>query len=260
MKTIIPLSGGLDSTYALWKLLSETSDEVTALFVNMDNFDTAWNLRYDLRGFSGGDDPTLAFTVFEWLKQNVRTFTLLNHSFDTNNLVRGFGKTNNPQVYATRYAIPKINEGEYDRISFAVEKENDGWSNGGTINFRRPGSIAAREIFVATAQRGSIDFPLVTSNYTQANALFELPKPLLDIIIAYSENDTSFKYKKKQWLKSLLNEGKTTEEIYGIWYSKCTVYPDKWFSMKYWINDVEPTEQNTWSMPEWPTSYTVPEQ
>ena len=31
MKTFVSFSGGMDSTYLLWKLLSETTDEVIAL-------------------------------------------------------------------------------------------------------------------------------------------------------------------------------------------------------------------------------------
>jgi len=256
MKTLITFSGGIDSTYALWKLLTETQDEVTALALSTETLTEAMRLRFDLRSFQGVD---VAETVeaANWLKANVRNFTLVVHNFDPTYAVKGYGNVNSPQTYTVRYAVSRINAGEFDRLLCTSEKENDGWSNGGTISTRRPGSMAARDIFVATATRGTVEFPLISSDYTQANAFAELPIGLLAIIDNDGPDDQSFKAMKRRWIKAQLASGKTPSQVWDLYYQNCTVYQGKWFSMKHWINGIEPTDQNTWSMPEWPASYTV---
>jgi hypothetical protein len=257
MKTIITFSGGVDSTYELWRLLTTTDDEITAVFVNIDNLNLAETARYDLRAFAGSNS-TIAQSAATWLQNNCRSFTFLNQTFDTSFCVRGYGNVNSPQTYITRFAVPRINAGEFDRLICTSEKENDGWSNGGTVDVRRPGSFAARDLFVASATRGSIEFPLIALNYTQAVALASLPADLLAIVDTCPVDNMSFKCIKKRWFESLIAEGKTQQEIYNIWYNDCTTpYPGKWFSMKYWLSNIAPTAENTWTMPEWPTSYSA---
>ena len=257
MKTLITFSGGLDSTYSLWKLLSETSDEVTAVFINVENIEPGLALRYDLRAFSGSDSTTAAIAA-QWLQTNVRSFNFVSQPFDASHVVRGVGNANSPQTYIARYAIPRINSGEFDRLICTSEKENDGWSNGGSINSRRPGSVAAREIFVAGATRGSIEFPLITSNYTQANAIAEMPSALMDIVALCPVENDGYKCMKKRWFQNLLDQGKTPAQCYDIWYQKCTSYQNKWFTMKTWLYDVAPDDNNTWgTLPQWPTNYSA---
>jgi hypothetical protein len=257
MKTVLPFSGGVDSTYALWKLLSETQDEVTAVFVDISNISPADITRYDLRSFSGSDRTTSDIAA-QWLQANVRSFTYIVQPFDAQYAPRGIENVNSPPTYVTRFAVPRINTGEFDRLVCTNEKENDGFANGGTIETRRPGSIAAREIFVANATRGSIEFPLIDSNYTQANALAEMPSELLSIVDHCAVGDTSFKCQKKIWFQNLLNEGKTPAQAWGIYYATCTQVAGKWFSMKFWLGGAQPSTKNLWDMPQWPSSYTVP--
>jgi hypothetical protein len=257
MKTILTFSGGVDSTYLLWKLLTTTDDEITAVFVDTSSLSFPEAARYDLRAFFNSNLET-AQTAAAWLQANCRSFTFLNQTFDTSFCVRGYGNVNSPQTYITRFAVPRINVGEFDRLVCTSEKENDGWSNGGTVDTRRPGSFAARDLFVASATRGSIEFPLIASNYTQANALTEMPSDLLNIVDHCTVGDGSYKCKKKQWFQNLLDQGNTPEQCYDAWYANCTnAYTGKWFSMKLWLTDQPATAENTWNMPEWPTSYSA---
>jgi len=257
MKTIIGFSGGTDSTYLLWKLLSQTTDEVTAIFIDMQNVGLPIYTRYDLRSFSNSSSQVAA-SIVQWLTDNVRPFNFIVSPFDQAYAIRGFGNCNNPQTYVARYAIPRINANDLDRLVAACEKENDGAANGGTIEVRRPGGMAVRDIFVANATRGSVDFPLVLSNYTQANALAEMPSELLALTNVCEPGSQEFKCKKKVWFQNLLDEGKTPAEAWSIYYANCTQVSGKWFSMKFWLYDVQPSSSNLWEMPEWPTSYIVP--
>lgn len=256
MKIVMNFSGGLDSTYLAWKILSTTTDELTGFFINTTSMPGSWVTKFDMRAFSD-NNPEYAMAAANWLQQNVRPFSFVNHDIEDSYLVRGFGNVNSPQVYLARYATPRINTSEYDKVVCTSEKENDGWSNGGTIDSRRPGAFAARDWFVANATRGSVEFPLIASDYTQAVALLEMPKGLSSLVDVCSVQDQSFKCKKRRWLQAQLDEGKTPQEIYALWYQKCTVYQGRWFSMKWWIDGALPTENNTWPMPAWPTSYSL---
>jgi hypothetical protein len=258
MKTVIGFSGGMDSTYLLWNLLANSSDEITAVFIDMQDIPLSVYQRYDLRNFTGSSKD-VALAAAQWLSDNVRAFNFIVHPFDQNYVVRGFGNCNNPQTYVARYAIPRINANEFDRLVAAGEKENDGFGNGGTVEVRRPGSFAVRDLFVAGATRGSVDFPLIASNYTQAVAMMSMPTELRAIVDFCTPDSIAFECKKRAWFQALIDQGKTQQEIFDIWYANCTSpYVGKWFSMKYWLEGVQAIDQNTWAIPEWPTSYTVP--
>jgi hypothetical protein len=260
MKTLVSLSGGMDSTYLLWKLLSETTDEITALHVDLTNLDIRTRIKYDIRSFSFEEDASVNLTKIEaissWLKANVRDFNLVIEPISTDYMVRGVGSPNNPPAYTTRYAVQHINSGTYDRICLSHEWENDGFANGGTVTHRRTGAWVAHEIFVSQAQRGRIDFTLLDMDYNQAYALSEMPEGLRSIV--WPRPDITIKSKKRMYFRKLLLEGKTPQEIGAEAKAKCTLPNGKWHSMRHWLGGQEQTETTTWDMPTWPSSYEVP--
>jgi hypothetical protein len=259
MKIMIGFSGGMDSTYVLWKTLMQTQDEVTAVFIRTQNISRKTYDRYDMRTFSGlQEEENVAATIANWLNNNIRTFSFTPVDFSEQYVVRGFGHPNSPQTYLARYAASQMSNGNCDKLLLCSEKENDGWANAGTVQTRRTGAEAALDAFTQTATRGSIEWPLIQSNYTQAYALSELPSELQSLLSPCSEDNDSYKCRKRRWFQNLLNEGKTPEETWNIYYNNCMSYQDKWFSMKYWLNGDTPTDQNTWIPVNWPTNYTVP--
>jgi hypothetical protein len=262
MKTLVPFTGGMDSTYLLWKLLTETSDEITAVNFDIGNTDPYLRGKYNLRSFTPEDfrleQADRVINIAIWLKQNVRDFTFVKEPISKDFLAKDLALPNNTAGYFARYAIPKINNGDFDRMCLSHEWDNDGLSNGGTIGtMRRPGAWVAHELFVANATRGSIDFTLLDMNYNQAYALSEMPKHLVDLV-RYPKIANPLKAKKTSWFKGRLNEGKTPAQAGDIAKAKCTLPNGKWFSMRYWVEGLEPTDQNTWDVPTWPSSYTVP--
>jgi hypothetical protein len=138
-----------------------------------------------------------------------------------------------------------------------TEKENDGWANAGTIETRRTGGEAAQEVFASIATRGSVEWPLIASNYTQAYALYYLPPALLALAPSCDIGNQSYKCNKRRWFQSLLSQGQTPSQTWEAYYQQCTSYKDKWYSMKLWLQDVPDTDQNTWDIPEWATSYSA---
>lgn len=185
MRTIIGNSGGLDSTYALWKLLSTTNDEVTVVVLNTGTMTKQVKNRFDVRSFNSlGDSNSRSQRVqniLNWLSANVRPCTVVNVDLDENVLRRGIDYPNNPQTAIVEWAIAKINTGEADKVIVTTERENDGYSNGGTITTRAPGAIAAKNLFVEFAARGEISFMLLDSGYHQGVALREMPQALIDL-------------------------------------------------------------------------------
>jgi hypothetical protein len=259
MKTFVSLSGGMDSTYLLWRLLSETTDEITALHVDLSGLDVRTRIKYDIRSFAFEEDGEAARAKIDaitaWLKVNVRDFNLIVEPISTDYMVRGVGFPNNPPAYITRYAVQHINAETYDRLCLSNEWENDGFSNGGTVTHRRSGAWIAHEIFVSEAQRGRIDFTLLDMEYTQAYALAEMPRGLIDLVWDRRGGSKSM---KRFYLEGLLLDGKTPAEASAIAKAKCMLPDNKWHSMRHWLGGQEPTEATTWDMPTWPSSYEVP--
>jgi 7-cyano-7-deazaguanine synthase in queuosine biosynthesis len=259
MKTLIGISCGVDSTYMLWKLLTSTEDEITAVFFRYIH--GAPKMRSMTPTQDGSFSETRAFEIINWLQSNTREFNFVveeldNSFYDPNGI-------NNPLTYLVRYAADKINNSVYDRIVFSNEKENDGYANGGTITHRRPGSMAAFDLFKSIATRGSISFPLIDSNYNQAHAIKEMPQELFALTKSCEKAfeapcEKCFKCIKRKFFCDQVEAGKSLEEIDAYVSSKSNLPDGRWMSMKFWVLGQEPTGATTWEIPEWPSSYEVP--
>jgi hypothetical protein len=273
MKTIIPFSGGLDSTYALWKVLTDTQDEVTAVCFSFAATSAEDRANLEVSRFSTFDDSESLQkmrSVIEWLRLNVRDFIFEELPISADYFLPDQSRKNSPSGCLTRYAISRINAKEIDQIIVTNEKENDGFSNGGSffseegdVVVRRTGAWNAYEEFVANATRGKISFPLIDSNYTQGTALKELPAELIQMTAHKEHAETWFKGEKRKFFKKLVDEGKTNEEMYQIYMSKCVTSDGRWISMKDWILNPDSLEgeihpDRKWDMPTWPSSYIVP--
>ena len=68
MKVLIPSSGGINSTYALWRWLSQTSHEVVSVHLKEKYLSDD--------KIQAGEDAAVA--IKDWLKANVRDFTWLS--------------------------------------------------------------------------------------------------------------------------------------------------------------------------------------
>jgi hypothetical protein len=264
MKTVISLSGGLDSTYVLWKLLSTTTEEITAIFLDNQKLSKEDVEKYDIRGYENINinvqQREVVQNICEWLKKNVRSFTFIKHPIDSSRF--HLDNTNSLITYFIDYSIEMINAGTIDKIVCSTEKENDGWSHGGTKNgIRRPGSMEFYDRFIANAKRGELSFPLLDAPYTQANALKEMPNELINLSSSCSRSPVApcgecFKCKKRQFFLDQINEGKTLEEIIALVESNSLHEDGTWKSMKVWLGDMK-TDAEFIQMPEWPSSYKI---
>jgi len=267
MRTIIGNSGGLDSTYALWKLLSGTDDEVIVVLLNTDDLTTPIKTKFDVRSFNSGQPNgerlTRVRTIVEWLSTNVRPCTLAEVNIDASVLTRGIGYPNNPQTVIVDWAIGKINANTADKVVVTTERENDGFSNGGTITARAPGALAARDRFSENATRGQLSFMLLDMGYHQGMATREMPTALFALTRscnspALEPCGICFKCSKRKFFAEAIADGKSDDEIRTHIATKSELLGGRWMTMKNWLKDDVPTYvgggDKTWDMPVWPPS------
>jgi hypothetical protein len=263
MRTIIAVSGGLDSTYALWKLL-ETGDQITAVHLTGDELSARDLMRYDVRLLNSNQTKRDALSkIFSWLKANVRDFDVANVSVDGSLLRLGIEYPNSTQTIITEWAIKKINDNLADRLVISTEHENDGARNGGTISRRATGAEAARDRFVEFATRGRLDFLLMDMNYHQGMSTRELPAELFALTRSCDIPNPEpcgvcFKCSKRKFFAEAIADGKSDDEIRTYIASKSELPDSRWMTMKNWLkNDVSTYVgggDKTWDMPVWPSS------
>ena len=173
MKTVVLFSGGTDSTYVLYKLLSETDDEVTALLLERDydsNVKIAFTPDYNLR------IPKL----IEELKK-IRDFTFIKKIVTENEINE---ETDHYLTYYITWAAPFLNDGTYDRIATGRtwEQHDQSLFRGSNIK-GTPALIASHRLFKKLAKRGEMWNPLATHEYhdkfNKWHIFTYLPKNLL---------------------------------------------------------------------------------
>lgn len=267
MKTIIGNSGGLDSTYALWKLLSSTADEVTVILLNTDDLTKEIKTKFDVRSFNSSQSNegriNRVRSIVDWLSVNVRPCILAEVNIDASILKRGIGYPNNPQTIIVDWAIGKINANLADKVIVTTERENDGFSNGGTIATRAPGALAARDRFADNATRGQLIFMLLDMGYHQGMATREMPAELFALTRSCDSPapepcGVCFKCSKRKFFAEAIAGGKLDDEIRTHIASKSELSNGRWMTMKNWLKDDVSTYidggDKTWDMPIWPSS------
>jgi 7-cyano-7-deazaguanine synthase in queuosine biosynthesis len=267
-KTIMPFSGGLDSTYALWKTLRETDDAVTVVTITGQHHDT----RKPLRASAGLLSPhgwEKAKQVADAVAAATRAFSFevkeVNADLDTNQFVPGVGQV------SLRMATDRVNSGEFDCVAATYEMDNDGTLWGGTKSFQfLTSAMVAHENFKRYATRGRIEFPLIEMGYTQAVALRDLPPSLYALafscdrgVVEGAACGRCYKCCKRKFFKILLDGGQTVDDIRNLWRDRSTT-PDGWVPMKLWLGEYIPEYLSWWDpdtppypMPSYPQAYEV---
>lgn len=267
MRTIIPFSGGLDSTYLLWRTLTETDDEVTILISKAEHVPICVPLRTskESRQESGRDNPA---KPANWLAQNVRRFNVLveevSCDHETNVDIPSIGQL------SVAMCATWCNEGRFDNVMVAWEHDNDGTLRGAMKDFRHgPSCLVSLETFKRIAKRGRIEFPLIAMNYSQAHAITELPTALFETTFSCDRGvggapcGECYKCCKRKFILDRLQAGDTPDDIAAFCRLKSTT-PEGWVPMKIWLKEFVPEFRPHWDMetppypiPEYPTHYEV---
>jgi len=264
MKTIISNSGGLDSTYALWKIASSTNDEIVSLHLDASKITDRLRQKYDIRSLTSvNGQKDRATQITDWISRSIRQCSFVCVELGEQHLRQGIENINSQQTLIVDWAVSEINAGRADRLIIATERENDGYSNGGTLKSRSPGSIAARDRFIAEAKRGRLDFILLDAGYHQGVAIRELPPELMSMTrscdgMGEEPCGVCFKCSKRKFFCEAILHGKTDDDLREYISSKSELPSGRWRSMKDWLRDDISTyncvEIESWAFPVWPSS------
>ena len=192
---ILGYSGGLDSTYILWKKLVENTDKITALYVDDSYLTQAQNADQGDRYPYSAHQVRAAEDCIAWLKSNVRDFDYVrvnNYEYPA--------KFDNPVSFSTiclwtlEYAIKNyVNKGLADSVIFGLHsdmKEELSEGNTGRCYHAevspKPGTsksymIEQMKTIWATATSGAaIRFPILAW-HKDSNRLDELEFPIMAV-------------------------------------------------------------------------------
>ena len=216
MKTLLLFSGGKDSTYVLYKLLTETDDEITAIqfYKAEDNARTSV-----LKDKYYANIPALV----EELKK-IRDFNFIKKGISSADVT---GDTTNLYTFFVNYAIPFLNEGVYDRTATGRTWESQDQKVFKNLWGITPASIAGQRLFDKFATRGELGNPLIThdfvQNFSRYHAVKLLPENLKKLTITcddpkINENKLEecglcYKCVYEGKIIELINEGYTSDQI-----------------------------------------------
>ena len=200
-KTCISITGGVDSTYLLYKTLSETQDEVTAFHVDFTELTPEVN--------SANLEKMSAQNVVNWLKSNVRGFKFEN--------IVAISKED-MRYYATREALKqgqKYIENGFDKFLIAKIYGDIGRSTTGNL------------AFINTLKNNfptKVFTPLRDIKQGKPHAIVNLPKELYNITLKCGKctiengimtpcGKCTFKCKYVAFCEEKLNDGWTPDKV-----------------------------------------------
>jgi len=189
-KSLVLFSGGLDSTYVLYKMLSETDDEITAITFQRD-YDSELYVAY----------PSLSFVRLPKLIEELRKIRNFNHIMKTVTEEEMNPNTDHTYTYFISYAAPYLNDGTYDRIVTGrtaeqrdkfvrVSVDNSGDKITEKIIEGSPTNIAATRLWKSLVTRGEVYNPLQTNvwheNFNKWHTAYYLPTNLYKLTLSCS--------------------------------------------------------------------------
>lgn len=221
MKSLIAISGGVDSTYVLWKMLTETDDEITAVFFDFSQITDNMLTEKDINRIN-------QLNVLINRLKSIRNFSFIHHVAASGEIV--------PQIahkllFAITYAAPYINDGTYDRLISGASYEDKSQKVVPHLNMT-PAYYAEKRL-TKMFSRGSYWAPLVDdswhNHYSRDIALRTLPTNILECAILLScvkpiyNEQLNIKGERchdcgrcllNDVTLTMIDQGKTSEEIF----------------------------------------------
>jgi len=253
VRTAISFSGGLDSTYLLWKLLTETEDEVIAFYMNTkEDYKNKFN-RYRFYAFEHSVEivvnekkKEMMLSVIEWMQKNVRPFEYREYDIEEKYLRKDL--ENCPNSVNAFVALELLKNNEIDKFVSTIEMDNDGGSHvemnndGSSLIYLSSGFEISYYIFKNNSLLDKLEHSLLKTNYHQATAIRNIPEQALPLTRSCNLIDSAgepcnecFKCRKRIYFKNKIDSGYSDQEIYEEYKKRCTVIESKWISMKHWL-------------------------
>lgn len=216
MKTLVSFSGGLDSTYIMWKLLTTTDDEITAVFFDQ---------RYNIVNANHGESELAPYldivsnNVAEWLRTNIRGFHFIKKP------VFELKDDEVLTVHFARYGANLVEQGLFDRIASGQVGFGDACLNQIGLTTR---VIAAEREFHRITSKGKFWTPLMEWNKRTPHQLAEMPRDLIKLanscqrphIDGFGEVSACGNCEKcdrNAYFIGLLNQSITPDEAVKLW-------------------------------------------
>ncbi len=231
MKSLVAISGGVDSTYVLWKLLTETDDDITAVFFDFSQVDV------DMLTEKNADKKYQVEVLIDRLKA-IRDFTYIYHVATREEIVP---QLQHKLLFAIKYAASFINDGTYDRLVSGASYEDK--SQKIVPHLSMTPAYYAEKRLAKLFTRGTYWAPLVDdswhNHYSRDIALRNLPESILECALLMSCRYPS--YDEKLTLKgskcgscgrcllndttsAMIDNGLTSQEIFEWRRSKSYEY------------------------------------
>ena len=169
-KTLCSLSGGRDSSYLLWKVLTETKDKVTAVHFDFSPIDSVFAMREEA-------ESVACAQIVAWLRARIRTFDYRIVPIER------FTEDGWHSLELVFYAAPLVNVGEFDRVM-------GGWTHQDSSPAR--GGVRERvmeKLFAKLATRGKFEWPL--KKMGKAHILQAMPTALEALCMSCENPETA---------------------------------------------------------------------
>jgi hypothetical protein len=219
-KTLIAFTGGWDSTLILWKLLNETDDEITAVYLDSQFVKT------DIGTIKEYVQFIRAQKVVDELRK-IRNFEFIPYKIKPSDITEELYLK---YLQFVQYAAPFINNGTYDKLVHGASYEDVSCKVIPHLEYF-PTYYVVERLFNRLCTRGELYEPLIKDktwyqNYTRAYAMKELPSSIKTTIAScdipkYDNDVKDFvdcgecrKCLENKLVSNMLNEGKTPEEIF----------------------------------------------
>lgn len=178
MNTLIMFSGGADSTYLAYKLLTETTDNITLLSVISDS-------RFGSHDVNWAIDSKRKYFLLKLIQKlhQYRKFNFILTPVDSNKITC-FEEDKWCQ-YGMKHVAEDFNNGKYDKLATGISWEQMDGKFFKNSNARGLSSfINGNRVFKKYFQRGVFWNPLVDNdfhqNYNRWHVINHLPKDLYD--------------------------------------------------------------------------------
>lgn len=174
MKTLLAFTGGIETAYIAWKVLTETSDDLTCVFLHVVDTQGVRQFDGDIHQYNK------ILPLVEELRK-IRSFSFIKKQCQRAEITE---ELNHYYPFFINFAAPYLNSGAFDRIATGRTWEQAGQKILADPNLMgSPSSIAGQRLFDKLVTRGNLWNPLVThdykQNFTKAHAIQELPPEIL---------------------------------------------------------------------------------